>query len=198
LLLDEFRLQNVLENKGWWANKWGLQLGAKYVDAFGVKNLDLQFESNRVRPFTYAHNNVVSNYTHYNQPLAHPLGANFQEFVGIIRYQPAPKWYVQVRTLFYMQGLDSVGGRNRNYGFNPFNLYNANRYDDYGYNIGSGRKAACLNALAQLSYELRENLFVDLSAQYRTYSIQNEAASPAGTFISAGVRMNMFKREYDF
>jgi hypothetical protein len=196
LLLDEFKLDQVRENTGWWANKWGLQLGAKYVDAFGIKNLDLQFESNRVRPFTYSHNNVVSNYTHYNQPLAHPLGANFQEFVGIIRYQPAPRWYVNVRTLFYVQGLDSLNGRN--YGANPFNLYTINRVGEYGYNIGSGRKATCLNALFQLSYELRENLYLDLSAQYRKYTIQNEVADPSSNFVNAGIRFNMFRREYDY
>ena len=50
-----------------------LQLGAKYVDAFGINNLDLQLEMNRVRPFTHSHNDSISNYTHYNQPLAHPL-----------------------------------------------------------------------------------------------------------------------------
>ena len=56
----------------------GIQLGAKYIDAFGIKNLDLQLEYNRVRPFTYSHRDSVANYTHYNQPLAHPLGANFR------------------------------------------------------------------------------------------------------------------------
>jgi hypothetical protein len=93
LLLDEFILKQITKNNGYWANKWGLQLGLKYIDAFTIKNLDVQFESNRVRPYTYAHSDSVANYTHYNLPLAHPLGANFQELIGIIKYQPAAKWY---------------------------------------------------------------------------------------------------------
>lgn len=28
-----------------------------------------------------------TNYVHYSQPLAHPLGANFREGIGIVRYQ---------------------------------------------------------------------------------------------------------------
>jgi hypothetical protein len=60
----------------------GLQLGAKYINALGIKNLDLQLEYNRVRPFTYSHRDSVANYTHYNQPMAHPLGANFSETIG--------------------------------------------------------------------------------------------------------------------
>ncbi len=41
-LLDEFNLTQLKANTGWWANKYGFQLGAKYIDALGVKNLDLQ------------------------------------------------------------------------------------------------------------------------------------------------------------
>ena len=92
LLLDEFFLKEVRAGNGWWANKFGVQMGGKYIDVFSVKNLDLQGEMNLVRPFTYSHSDSVSNYTHYNQPLAHPLGANFMEAIGSYRYQPHPKW----------------------------------------------------------------------------------------------------------
>ncbi|MEX0636266.1 MAG: capsule assembly Wzi family protein, partial [Ferruginibacter sp.] len=83
-MLDEFILKEVRNNPTSWVNKFAMQAGVKYIDAFGVKNLDLQFETNRVRPFTYSHKDTIGNYTHYNQPLAHPLGANFQEFIGIV------------------------------------------------------------------------------------------------------------------
>jgi len=53
LLIDEFVLSALKENNGSWVNKWGIQAGAKYIDAFRIKNFDLQFETNRVRPFTY-------------------------------------------------------------------------------------------------------------------------------------------------
>ncbi|MCW3094134.1 MAG: hypothetical protein JWP81_5203 [Ferruginibacter sp.] len=193
LLLDEFKLSQVKANTGWWANKWGLQLGAKYIDAFGIANLDLQFESNRVRPFTYSHFSPVSNYTHYNQPLAHPLGANFQEFIGILRYQPAPRWYVNGRIIYYTQGLDSLSGRN--FGSNPF-LNNTTRTGDYGYDIGGGRKATCFNGMLQLSYEVRENLYFDLTAQQRNFKVDN--ASNNTTLVTAGIRLNIMKREYDY
>ena len=81
------------------------RLGVKYVDAFNIKNLDLQFETNRVRPYTYSHFDSVANYTHYNQPLAHPLGANFQEYIGILKYQPAPRWYINAKAIYYSPGL---------------------------------------------------------------------------------------------
>jgi hypothetical protein len=102
LLLDELKFSEL--NKKWWANKFGFQLGGKYIDAFGVQNLDLQVELNRVRPFTYSHYDSVANYTHDNQPMAHPLGANFNEVLGNLRYQFAPRWLLQARTIFYKQG----------------------------------------------------------------------------------------------
>ncbi|MEO6549840.1 MAG: capsule assembly Wzi family protein [Ferruginibacter sp.] len=193
LMLDEFKLSQIRANTGWWANKWGVQLGAKYVDAFGVPNLDLQVESNRVRPFTYSHFSTVSNYTHYNQPLAHPLGANFQELIGILRYQPAPRWYVNARIIYYTQGLDSLTGRN--FGSNPF-LDNRTRNSDYGYDLGSGRKAKCFNGQAQISYEVRENLYFDLTAQQRNFKV--EGSSQNTTLVTAGIRLNILKRDYDY
>lgn len=195
LLLDELKFSEITAKRGWWANKWGVQLGAKYLDAFGIPNLDLQFESNRVRPFTYSHYNMVANYTHYNQPLAHPLGANFQEFIGILRYQPFPKWYVNARIIYYKQGLDSLNGRN--FGGNPFlDNTGSNRNGDYGYNIGGGRKATCLNGTLQVSYEVRENLYFDLVAQKRNYKVDNTPNNI--TLVTAGIRFNIAKREYDF
>ena len=189
LLLDEFHANEILKNNGYWANKYGYQLGAKYVDAFHINNLDLQVETNRVRPFTYSHSDSVGNYTHYNQPLAHPLGANFQEWVGILKYQPAPKWYVDARAIYYKQGLDSSG---IDFGSNPFELYTS-RTKDFGYFIGDGRQVKCFNASFTLSYELKENLFLEGNLLFRKFT-----ALPNSSIFNIGIRWNAARREYDY
>ncbi len=189
LLLDEFIANEITKNDGYWANKFAYQFGGKYVDAFNLKNLDLQFEINRTRPFTYAHYDSVANYTHYNQPLAHPLGANFQEFIGILKYQPAPKWYINARGIYYYQGLDSLG---QNFGSNPFELYTT-RPKDYGFDVGSGNKVKVFNASFVLSYELQENLFIEGSYLYRKYTgLDNKS------MFGIGIRWNAARREYDY
>ncbi len=188
-LLDEFLAKEITKSNGYWANKYAYQIGVKYVDAFQIKNLDLQFESNRVRPFTYSHNDSIANYTHYNQFLAHPLGANFQEYIGIIKYQPAPKWYINAKAIYYYQGLDSAG---INFGGNPFELYTT-RTSDYGYFVGGGDKVKCLNASLLLSYELKENLFIEGSLLYRKYT----GLSNVSVF-NIGIRWNAARREYDY
>ncbi len=195
MILDEFILKTIKNDPTNANNKYGYQLGAKYVDAFGIKNLDLQGEINRVRPFTYQHTDTVANYTHYNQPLAHPLGANFQEFIGIAHYQPAPKWTIDAKAIYYYQGLDSAGF---NYGGNIFEIYTANRPFDSGFKVGSGAKAKCFNGTLLISYELKNNVFLDASLQQRTYKIAGLSGQSSTTLVTAGVRVNMFKRQYDF
>jgi hypothetical protein len=195
IMLDEFKLDKIKENNGWWANKWALQLGGKYIDAFGVKNLDLQGEINRVRPYTYSHLDTIANYTHYNQPLAHPLGANFTELVGIVNYQPLAKWYFYGRAIFYQQGLDSTG---YNAGANIFRRYTERFGIDDGYEVAGGKKVTCLNALLQVSYEWKQNLFFDISFQTRKNTFAKTADNKNSTMITASVRLNMAKRNYDY
>lgn len=193
LLLDELKLDEL--KKKWWGNKFGFQLGAKYVDAFGIANLDLQAEWNRVRPYTYSHDDSVANYTNYNQPLAHPLGANFNEMIGVVRYQPLPRLTLQAKAIYYKQGKD-IGGLS--YGSNIF-LSNAPalRPYEYGFEVGSGalNKVGYVSGL--LSYELRPNLFLEASAVYRRQTAA-AAADKSATIIQAGLRWNMHRREFDF
>ena len=192
-LLDEFILSKIKNDPSNWVNKFGIQLGAKYIDAFGIKNLDLQAEVNRVRPFTYSHFDTINNYTHYNQPLAHPLGANFQEYIGIVRYQPFPKWNFYARAIYYYKGLDTA---NANFGGNIFKSY-LTRLSDAGFNVGSGNKATCLNANLNVSYEFRQNLFFEAGLQNRNYKLASGYRDNSVSF-SAGVRLNIYKREYNF
>jgi len=69
-------------------NKLGAQLGIKY---FGTKNgllkgLFAQAEINAVSSNSYAHQSVLQGFTHYNQPLTHPLGAGFVEQLAMLQY----------------------------------------------------------------------------------------------------------------
>ena len=160
-------LKEIKAGNGWWANKFGIQLGGKYIDAFGVKNLDLQGEINMVRPFTYSHYDSLANYTHYNQPMAHPLGANFVEAIGIIRYQPHPKWTTSARLIVWKQGTDTA---NSNFGSDIFKSKYFPLTGDYGYSLPTGPRATGVNAQLLVSYEVKENLFLEASALSGTIS----------------------------
>jgi hypothetical protein len=192
-ILDEFKLTEIKAGNGWWANKFGYQLGAKYIDAFGIKNMDLQVETNRVRPFTYTHFDSISNYTHANQPLAHPLGANFHEVIGILKYQPIKQLRITARLVYYKQGLDSAG---LNTGNNVLANYNT-RPRSYSWKVGSGDKATCLYLDGLISYEVYGNLFIDVSVTNRNFKTVLTGEQNT-TMFSFGMRWNISRREFDF
>lgn len=195
LLLDELKVGELKSGNGWWANKFGIQAGAKYINALGVKNLDLQGEINMVRPFTYSHFDSLANYTHYNQPMAHPLGANFVEAIGIVKYQPHPKWTTSARLIVWKQGTDTAG---TNFGTDIFKAYTT-RSGDYGYKLPTGPRSTGINAQVLVSYEVKENLFLEASALIRNLKTSiAEVPERKTAVISAGIRMNMFRREYDY
>lgn len=86
-ILDDFNVIEFLKGKGYFQNKFGVQLGIKSFKPLGLKNAFARAEFNIVRPFTYANKTPAVNYTHYNEALAHPLGANFKEILLDANYK---------------------------------------------------------------------------------------------------------------
>jgi hypothetical protein len=189
LLFDEFLLNELKKGEGSWVNKWGLQAGLKYIDVAGVDNLDLQVELNAVRPFTYSHKDTVGNYSHYNLPLAHPLMSNFVETLAILRYQPAPRWYLQGRVTQWVAGTDRGGV---NWGNNIFQRYTT-RVTDYGFTWGAPDRGRYLNANLWAAYEWRDNLFFEVNA-----TLRKSPQHGNNVMLSAGMRWNIARREFDF
>ncbi len=189
VLLDEFNTKYVRQNNGWWGNKWAFQGGMKFIDVFGINNLDLQLEANYIRPFTYSHFDTIGNYTHYNQPMAHPLMSNIKEYIGIMRYQPAPKWMFQGKVISWVSGSDPAG---KNYGNNIFKS-NDSRSSDFGLYIGAPNSIKTINSSLWISYEFKSNLF--LEADLSSRKVQG---SSNNVFSSIGLRWNMQRREYDY
>ena len=163
-MLDEFKFNELfIERRGWWANKYGIQAGLKYINAFGLDHLDLQAEFNQARPYTYTHRDSSSSYTHYNQPLAHPLGANFREALFIARYQPMKKLFLEGRFIRAKFGEDGAG---KNWGGNLLKSHES-REQDYGNEIGQGITATTHLLGLDVSYMLAHNVFIDLHYFYR-------------------------------
>ncbi len=59
----------------------GQQIGIRGFD-LGLEGFDLLLEHNRLMPKTFTHQEPLQHYGHYGQPLAHPLGTNFQEWIA--------------------------------------------------------------------------------------------------------------------
>lgn len=194
LLINEFRFSDVTNyGKGAFTNKQAIQIGIKYNDAFSVKNLDVQLETNIVRPYTYMNFDSTTNFTNYNQPLAHPLGANFREFIAIVKMQPIPKLTLLGKLFYYEQGLDLNGV---NYGSNLLLTYNT-RPSNYGFFIGSGKLVKCAISSLNIAYELSPNFFIESNFNYRNYNVVDLPQNNEFIYM-LGIRWNISRRDFEF
>lgn len=156
-ILDEFKSSELKSGNKWWGNKYGLQAGLKWLNVLKIKQLDIQLEYNMARPYTYTHFDRSQNYLHYNQPLAHPLGANFKESIVILRYQPIFKLNMQYLGIYYLKGHDQDSF---NYGGNILVNYE-NRPKEYGHITGQGITEIAYYQEFMLSYQWFHNMFLD-------------------------------------
>ncbi|MFY0627667.1 MAG: hypothetical protein JXR07_15325 [Reichenbachiella sp.] len=193
-LLDELVIDEIKANEGWWGNKYSLQLGGKYFNVFGVDNLDFQAEVNLSRPFTYSHESMFTNFAHYRQPLAHPIGANFKELVFIGRYQPIKYLFLTAKVVAAKYGTDPV---DENFGGDVLKSYNS-RSMEYGNTIGQGIPNDLLYLDLTASYMLRHNLFIDLKHIYRRLDSPDESLALISNYTSIAVRLNIAARDYSF
>jgi hypothetical protein len=164
LLIDDYNFRNRALGVGSWGNKYGYQVGLKYIDAFWIPRLDLQIEYNRVRPYTYAHFNPTAANTHYGQYIAYSLGANAYDLQLIARYQPYPRWTVYGSITRSFKGLD---GNGINYGGNVARPYTI-RYQDYNNFVGQGSPFQVTQAYGKISYRiLGLDGYAELEGRYR-------------------------------
>jgi hypothetical protein len=195
LMLDEFKFDELFINRdGWWANKYGIQLGLKYYDVLGIDHLDFQAEYNSAQPYTYTFRDETAPYTHYDQPLAHPLGANFRELILLGRYRLNHKWLFEGRVISASFGEDTNG---ENWGSNILLPYGT-RVQDYGNVIGQGVKGQTLIAGLDISYMLRHNLFLDARMFYRKKDSVDDDLDQSLLYLGGGVRMNIVHDRMDF
>ncbi|WP_375435323.1 capsule assembly Wzi family protein [uncultured Hymenobacter sp.] len=197
-MLDEFKLSEIRAGNGWWANKQALQLGAKYVDVAGIRTLDVQGEFNYIRPFTYQHEDSYTNYQHYQQPLAHPMGANLYELLGILSYQPIPRLQLVSKVFYTVQGLDRTydDGSVINYGGNVLLPYDP-RVQEYGNTISQGNRTRLLHTDLTATYQPRHNLWLDAKLIVRRQSFI-DAATQNTVFPSVALRWNIAQRLHEF
>ena len=202
-VLDEFVLKNLTAGNGWWANKFAIQAGMKYIDVAGIDNLDLQLEANVVRPYTYTHANQFTSYTHFMQPIAHPLGANFYELAAIVRYQPLPKLNVTLKTFFVKTGRDEAlqsltgGAALTNWGGDINKSYNT-RQQDYNNKVGQGTDNKIIYVDLLASYMLRHNFFIDFKQTIRNSSSPDPLFNNNTSLSSVALRWNITPRSFDF
>ena len=193
LIVDEFLLKEIRARNGWWANKYGGQLGLKVFDFAKVEGLNFQIELNAVRPFTYSHGSIYQSYLHFNQPVAHPLGSNFVEGIAIVNFSKK-RWRFENQFNYAMFGRDSL---QRNQGGDIFKSY-ANPSAIYGNKIGQGIKHITFINQLKTYYliDKETNLRAEAIFLIRNEKVQNKNSNTL--FFSVGITSTLGNKYYDF
>ena len=193
LLLDDFALTEFVKHKGSWQNKYGVQAGFKSFDVFKINRLYFQTEFNYVRPYTYSHGSVLQNQSHLNQPLAHPLGANFMESVTIVNYR-YKRIFVEAKCIYAIYGADSLG---KDYGKNIFISYTKHA-SDYGNTIAQGIRTDLITTSLRGAYILdsRMNLKIEAGVSYRIEHTRSYTKQTPFVFI--GIKTDLCNMYSDY
>ena len=165
VVLDEFLLSEIRARSGWWANKFGAQLG---VMGRISNKLSYRVEGNLVRPYTFSHLTPLQVYGHRGSVLAHPYGSNFVEILTELNWSKKinPKLKLQFFASFGVRGTDTDS---LNYGSDIYESY-INRPSDFGNYIGQGIKQTFFITNTRASYPILNkgqiHAFAELQTQY--------------------------------
>lgn len=202
-LIDEFSVSDVKAANKSWKNKFGSQIGAKYYNAFQVKNLFLQLEYNHVRPYVYSHSAVITNYGHNNQSIGHQWGGNFEELAAIARYHKG-RIFADAKITTGTRGLDfDTAEDNYNYGGNIYKGYDEKRPYNTGVKVGQGNKTNVFISDIQGGYLINPitNLKLFGNFIYRNFDPTKETASTFKqntTWFTVGLRSDIFNWYFDY
>jgi hypothetical protein len=202
-LIDEFSVSDVKAADKSWKNKFGFQVGAKYFNAFNIKDLLFQLEYNHVRPYVYSHSAVITNYGHNNQSVGHQWGGNFKELVAIARYHKG-RYYTDAKFTVGTRGLDfDTPEDGFNYGGNIYKSYDEDRPYDTGVKVGQGNKTNIFIADIQAGYLVNPitNLKFFGSFIYRNFDPTQETATTfkqSTTWFTIGLRSDVFNWYFDY
>jgi hypothetical protein len=171
LVLDDMDLSSGSPFSDYVLNKTTYQAGIKWFDLLSVNKLYFHLEFNSADPYMYSSTTPIQNYAHYQQPLAHPLGANFREFINIVNYR-YKNILLQVKTNFAVYGSDNS---DTHWGKN---IFESDYYAERGYpginNIATknglgnettqGIKTRLIYFNPEISYILNPNTNMQISA----------------------------------
>ena len=203
LLIDEFSFGDIKSGDNSWKSKIGYQLGAKYFNAFKVKDLLLQLEYNHVRPYVYSHSNIITNYAHNNQSLGHQWGGNFEELVAIGRYHKG-RYFADAKFTIGKRGFDfDTAEDGYNYGGNIYKSYEENRPYDSGVKVGQGNKTNIFIADVQAGYLVNPatNLKFFASFIFRNFDPTKNTDTifkQNTTWFNLGFRADVFNWYFDY
>ncbi|WGK65562.1 gliding motility protein RemB [Croceiramulus getboli] len=200
-IIDEFSTGDIFGSEQSYKNKLGVQLGFKYYDAFKIPGLMVQMEYNQVRPYVYSNNEIIVNYGHNNQSLAHLWGASFREGIAIVRYE-RERWYGTLKMIYGERGFEPPGSA-FDFGASIYSN-DENRPRDNNIFIGQGNRANTFIGDLELGYLINPatNLKAYTQLFYRDFRIEGSFdpvnINERTLWLNLGFRTDLFNWYFDY
>lgn len=197
-MMDDLDVAAARAGEGFYRNKFGIQAGFKLFEPFKIKNLIIQAEMNQANPYTYASKEPVQNYAHYNQPIAHPLGANFREFIFIGNYRFFQRFYLEAKIQSAVKGLDSNATDHNGGDIFTSDFEIENFPDSYGNSIGQGLKTTIKSADLRAGYLLNPSINLNIEGQIFIRRFENDKDVFPTTMFMLALKTDLFNNYFDF
>ena len=207
VILDDLDIGKAREGSGFYRTKVAWQVGLRSYDLFKVEHLDVQSEFNMARPFVFAHKTPEQNYAHFSQSLAHPLGANFWEWLIFLKYRKG-RWMASMDFQWARVGGDDLTNPNNNH--NGSNIFvsdfeivdNIPENLDFAYNHDFLQ--GVLNDITSITvtggYLLNPhlNMRINVFLQHRVHNIPDMDISDKNTLVGIQFKTALFNQYYDY
>ena len=192
-LYSQLAVQGLASGNSW-KNRYALQAGIRSGNVFAIPNLNLLTEFNLVRPYMYAGESDFVNVTHFSQPMADPLGANFKEGIVVADYSYR-NWWFRVEGIVAKYGADS--NAHVNYGHDVFKPITTRTAED-NVKTGQGVSTNYLFADIKVAYIInaKTNLRLETGFTYRKDSNHLRVFNDQVFYI--GIRSSFRNLFYDF
>ncbi len=186
-VLDEFNLKLFKKDNNWWGNKIGGQLGLKWQPH---KKLYVNSEINAVRPFTYTHGSAIQSWTHLNQPMAHPLGANFLESTNRVVFT-TNSWKLEEQINASLFGRDydaNADGVADNFGGDIIRSYKNPYGGPYGHELLQGELHKVIYHSLTISHAMRSKSRMEIFINHTLRMERSNTANLSDHYVMIGIR----------
>ena len=206
IILDDLDIGSAREGKGFYRTKVAFQVGLRSYDLFGLEHLDVQTEFNMARPYVFAHKTTEQNYAHFSQSLAHPLGANFWEWLIFLKYRNG-RWLASMDFQWARIGGDDLTNPNNNHNGSNIFVSDFEIVDNIPENLDFAYDneflQGVLNDITSVTitggYLLNPhtNMRLEVFLQHRVKNISEQNISEKNTTVGMRFKTALFNQYYD-
>ena len=201
ILIDDFLLSAFRARNGWWANKYGFNIGLNTIfdrkDTLGkfISKKSYTLDLTLMRPYIFSQTNPGIVYGNQGLPISHPLGSNFVEVFQRFEWIPN-KMNVRYDVFLqaYIKGTDSLGLKTTSYGGDIFKSYSKHPYE-FNNRIGQGITLRGVQLGTRLTYQNKDqkkiqNMVFYIEPRYRFLFFEN--IRQTDFFLTIGIQSSLW------